>query len=211
MEGELSDLPGVVALAKRYGARLYVDEAHALGVLGANGRGATELLDVEREVDVIMGTFSKSLGTIGGFVAASADVIDYVRHHSRPFVYSASLAPPNAAAALKALDILRRESHRREHLLAISAMVRRSLTDIGFRILPGITPIVPVLMDDEASTFRLFWALMRAGIYTNPIVAPAVSTNLLRISCMATHTLEHVDKLIITMKQLSDASATAVH
>ena len=200
MEGDTANLPDIVRLAARYGARVYVDEAHAIGVLGRNGRGTAEYYSVEDQVDVVMGTFSKSFASIGGFVASRRDVIEYIKHHSRAFVYSASLAPANAAAVLKSLEIIEREPERRERLRKTSERLRRELTQLGFRLLEGHTPIVPVVVDDEVLVCRFFWELMKAGIYTNPVLAPAVAHSLVRISCMATHEDDHVERLLEAMR-----------
>lgn len=202
MEGDTANLREIVGLARQFGARVYVDEAHAIGVLGEHGRGAAEYYRVEDDVDVVMGTFSKSFASIGGFVAARRDVIEFIKHHSRAFVYSASLAPANAAAVLKALEIIEREPDRRERLLRTSEKLRRELTALGFRLLNGATPIVPVVVDDEVLVCRFFWELMNDGIYTNPVLAPAVSHSLVRISCMATHTDVHVERLLDSMYRI---------
>jgi 8-amino-7-oxononanoate synthase len=202
MEGDTANLPEIVVLAKRYGARVYVDEAHAIGVLGAQGRGAAEYFGVEKEVDVVMGTFSKSFASIGGFVGSTHDVIDYLKHHSRAFVYSASLAPANAAAVLKSIEIIEREPERRQRLLAIGARLRSDLEGLGFRLLKGITPIVPVVVDDEELVYRFFWELLEEGIYTNPVPPPAVTHSLIRISCMSTHTHQQIDRLVEVMERI---------
>lgn len=208
MEGDTANLPDIVRLAKKYDARLYVDEAHGIGVLGQRGRGATEHYDVESDVDVVMGTFSKSFASIGGFIAARREVIEFIKHHSRSFVYSASLAPANAAAVIKAIEIIEREPQLREQLFQISALLRRELIAMGFRLIEtnkgfdGITPILPVVVDDEVLVCRFFWELMGEGIYTNPVLAPAVAHSLLRISCMATHTGEHAERLLEAMHRI---------
>lgn len=202
MEGDTANLPEIINLAARHGARIYVDEAHAIGVLGEHGRGASEHYHVEGDVDLVMGTFSKSFGSIGGFVAARRDVIEYIKHHSRAFVYSASLAPANAAAVLKAIQIIEREPERRTHLLKVSETLRRELSGLGFRLLDGITPIVPVVVDNEELVCKFFWELMSDGIYTNPVLAPAVSHSLVRISCMATHTDKHLERLLESMSRI---------
>jgi len=199
MEGDTANLPEIVRLARIYGARVYVDEAHAIGVLGQNGRGTAEYYDVERDVDVVMGTFSKSFASIGGFVASSRGVIEYIKHHSRAFVYSASLAPANAAAVLKAIEIIEREPERRRQLGEMTASIRRELIRLGFKLLDGFTPVIPVVVDDEELVCRFFWELMTEGIYTNPVLAPAVTHSLIRISCMATHTHEHSERLLEAM------------
>jgi 8-amino-7-oxononanoate synthase len=208
MEGDTANLPELVRLARRYDARLYVDEAHGIGVLGANGRGAAEHYGVESDVDIVMGTFSKSFASIGGFIAARREVIEFIKHHSRSFVYSASLAPANAAAVLKAIEIIEREPGLRERLLQTSAKLRREIVALGFRLMEAgtgfgaMTPIVPVVVDDEVLVCRFFWELMADGIYTNPVLAPAVAHSLLRISCMATHTGEHMERLLESMYRI---------
>jgi 8-amino-7-oxononanoate synthase len=159
MEGDTANLPEIVNLARRYGARIYVDEAHAIGVLGQSGRGTAEHYGVETDVDVVMGTFSKSFASIGGFVASRRDVIEFIKHHSRAFVYSASLAPANAAAVLKAIEIIEREPERRHRLLRMSGQLRRELAHMGYRLLEGITPVIPVVVEDEALVCRFFWEL----------------------------------------------------
>lgn len=203
MEGDTANLPGIVRLAREHSARIYVDEAHSIGVLGRDGRGTCEHFGVERDVDIVMGTFSKSFASIGGFVAARRDVIEFIKHHSRAFVYSASLAPANAASVLKSIEIIEREPERRAHLLETSAKVRSELHRLGFRLLDGVTPIIPVVIDDEVMVCRFFWELMSEGIYTNPVLAPAVARSLLRISCMATHTDEHAERLLETMYKIA--------
>jgi 7-keto-8-aminopelargonate synthetase-like enzyme len=181
---------------------MYVDEAHAIGVLGRSGRGTAEHYGVENEVDIVMGTFSKSFASIGGFVASRRDVIEFIKHHSRAFVYSASLAPANAAAVLKAIEIIEREPERRQRLGELSASLRRELIRLGFNLLEGFTPVIPVVVDDEVLVCRFFWELMSEGIYTNPVLAPAVSHSLLRISCMATHSDEHAERLLESMYRI---------
>ena len=204
MEGDTANLPEIVTLARKYQARVYVDEAHAIGVLGRNGRGTAEHYGVEEDVDIVMGTFSKSFASIGGFVASRRDVIEFIKHHSRAFVYSASLAPANAAAVLQAIAIIEREPERRERLLATSAKLRRELTRLGFRLLDGFTPVIAVVVNDEVLVCRFFWELMNEGIYTNPVLAPAVSHSLVRISCMATHSDEHAERLLDAMRRVGE-------
>ncbi|MFL6213086.1 MAG: aminotransferase class I/II-fold pyridoxal phosphate-dependent enzyme [Blastocatellia bacterium] len=208
MEGDTANLPEIVRLARQHSARVYVDEAHGIGVLGATGRGAAEHYGVEDDVDVVMGTFSKSFASIGGFIAARREVIEFIKHHSRAFVYSASLAPANAAAVLKAIEIIEREPELRARLLDTSAKLKRELKAMGYRLLEphesftGVTPIIPVVVDDEVLVCRFFWELMGEGIYTNPVLAPAVAHSLVRISCMATHNDEHVDRLLEAMHRI---------
>jgi 8-amino-7-oxononanoate synthase len=202
MEGDTANLPEIVQLARHYAARIYVDEAHAIGVLGDTGRGTAEHYNVEGDVDVVMGTFSKSFASIGGFVAGRREVVEYIKHHSRAFVYSASLAPANAAAVLKSIEIIEREPERRRQLATMSALIRSELTRLGFKLLDGFTPVIPVVVDDEELVCRFFWELMTEGIYTNPVLAPAVTHSLIRISCMATHNAEHVERLVETMYRI---------
>jgi 8-amino-7-oxononanoate synthase len=146
-----------------------------------------------------MGSFSRSFASAGGFVASRRDVVEFIKHHSRAFVYSASLTPANAASALKAIEIIEREPERRERLHSMSAKLRRELSSLGFTLLGGFTPILAVVVDHDETVCRFFWELMGEGIYTNPVLAPAVSNSLIRISSMATHTDEHAERLLEAM------------
>lgn len=203
MEGDIADLPGTIRLAKPYGARIYVDEAHGLGVLGPTGAGAAEHLGVLDDVDIIMGTFSKSLASVGGFVASSAPVIDYLKHTARPFVFSASLPAASVAAVSASLEIMRKEPERRENLLRVAQRLRTELRSRGFSVLEGETPIVPVVIESEIDLCRLCKALLEEGIYTNPVLRPAAAQNLLRISCTAAHTDRQVDRLVSTLEKVT--------
>jgi 8-amino-7-oxononanoate synthase len=205
MEGDIADLRGILKLAKPYGARTYVDEAHGIGVLGATGAGAAEHLGVLDDVDIVMGTFSKSLAAVGGFIAADRSVVDYLKHTARPFVFSASLPPASVAAVGAALDILKSEPERRQHLLRIACLLREELRARGFSVLPGETAIVPVVIDDELDLCRLCKALLEEGIYTNPVLRPAAVQNLLRISCTAGHNEKHVEQLVTTLVRVADS------
>jgi 8-amino-7-oxononanoate synthase len=196
MEGDQPDLAGTVRLAKRYQARTYVDEAHGIGVLGPTGAGAAEHQGVLDETDIVMGTFSKSLASVGGFVASSEDVIGYLKHLARPFVFSASLPAASVAAVAASLQIVREEPERRERLQTIGSLLRAELKTRGFTVLDGETPIVPVVIPDEIDLCRLCRALLEDGIYTNPVLRPAAIHNLLRISCTAAHTEAHVERLV---------------
>src|SRR5947209_18161107 len=196
MEGDIADLPGLLRLAKPYGARSYVDEAHGIGVLGPTGAGAAEHLGVLDEVDIVMGTFSKSLASVGGFIAAERAVVDYLKHTARPFVFSASLPAASVAAVGAALQIMKKEPERRLHLLRIARLLREELQARGYSVLPGETAIVPVVIQDEVDLCRLCKALLETGIYINPVLRPAAAQNLLRISCTAAHTDAHVDRLV---------------
>jgi 8-amino-7-oxononanoate synthase len=203
MEGDIADLRGIVRLAKPYGARVYVDEAHGIGMLGPTGAGAAEHLGVLDDVDIVMGTFSKSLASVGGFIAADRAVVDYLKHTARPFVFSASLPAASVAAVGAALQIMRQEPERRLHLLRIARMLREELQSRGFSVLPGETAIVPVVVREELDLCRLCKALLEEGIYINPVLRPAAAQNLLRISCTAAHTEKHVEKLISTLVKVS--------
>jgi 8-amino-7-oxononanoate synthase len=203
MEGDLADLRGIVKLAKKYQARTYVDEAHGIGVLGPTGAGTAEHLGVLDDMDIVMGTFSKSLATVGGFVASERTVIDYLKHTARPFVFSASLAPAAVAAVRAALDIIAAEPDRQQRLLAVARRLRQELRSRGCYVLEGETPIVPVVIPDEIDLCRLCKALLEEGIYVNPVLRPAATQNLLRISCTAAHTDSHVDRLVEAIVRLA--------
>jgi 8-amino-7-oxononanoate synthase len=203
MEGDIADLRGILKLAKPYGARVYVDEAHGIGVLGATGAGAAEHLGVLDDVDIVMGTFSKSLASVGGFIAGDRTVIDYLKHTARPFVFSASLPAASVAAVAAALQIMKKEPERRQRLLRIASLLRDELRARGFSVLPGETAIVPVVIPNEMDLCRLCKALLAEGIYINPVLRPAAAQNLLRISCTAAHTEKHVDRLVTTLARVA--------
>jgi len=203
MEGDVADLPGIMKLAKPYGARVYVDEAHGIGVLGPTGAGAAEHLGVLDEVDIIMGTFSKSLASVGGFIAGERAVVDYLKHTARPFVFSASLPAASVAAVDAALQIMKKEPERRQRLLRVAQLLRDELRAQGFNVLPGETAIVPVVIQNELDLCRLCKALLEEGIYINPVLRPAAAQNLLRISCTAAHTEAHVERLVRTLVRIA--------
>ncbi len=196
MEGDLANLDGIVKLAQKYQARVYVDEAHGIGVLGPTGAGAAEHLGVLDDIDMVMGTFSKSLASVGGFVASERDVIDYLKHIARPFVFSAALPPASVAAVNAAIDVMRQEPERQKRLLATGVRLRKHLKDRGCYVLDGETPIVPVVVPNEIDLCRLCKGLLGEGIYVNPVLRPAATENLLRISCTASHTDSDVDRLV---------------
>jgi 8-amino-7-oxononanoate synthase len=195
MEGNIADLPNLLPLCRRYGAALMVDDAHSLGVLGPNGNGTAAHFGVTDEVDLITGTFSKSLASIGGYVAASENIIDFLRHHSRPLIFTASLPPSNTAGVLAALEILQSEPERRAQLWANTRRLQDGLRGLGFDIGPTVTPIVPVLIGPLEQTFVVWRQLFDAGVFTNPVAPPAVppSQCRLRTSVMATHTFDQID------------------
>lgn len=196
MEGDIADVPGLVRLAHKYGAALAVDDAHALGVLGPRGDGTGAHFGMQQDVDIIAGTFSKSLASVGGFLAADESVIHYLKHSSRPFIFTASLPPANTAGVLAALEVLQQEPERRDALWRNARRLQEGFRTLGFDIGPTQSPIVPVLIGEIEDTF-LFWRkLFDAGVFTNPVVAPAVppSQCRLRTSVMATHTDEQIDR-----------------
>jgi len=195
MEGDICKLPEIVALARKYGARVMVDDAHGLGVLGPHGRGTAEHVGLEDEVDIIMGTFSKSLASLGGYIAASEEVIHYVKHNSRPFIFSASIPPANAAAALKALEILESEPERVKTLWNNANYMMEGFKRLGIPTGNTQTPIIPVITEENQRTFVITRKLLDEGVYVNPVVSPAVKPGhcLLRTSYTATHTREQLD------------------
>lgn len=203
MEGDMADLAGIVKLARKYHARTYVDEAHGIGVLGKTGAGAAEHQGAIDDIDIVMGTFSKSLASVGGFIAGPKPVIDYLKHTARPFVFSASLPAASVAAVGAALEIIRQEPERLARLQRVSDQLRRELRSRGFSVLDGITPIVPVVIQNEVDLCHLCKSLLEEGIYTNPVLRPAASHNLLRISCTAAHTDQHVERLVTTLERVA--------
>jgi 8-amino-7-oxononanoate synthase len=210
MEGDVADLRGITRLAKPYGARVYVDEAHGIGVLGPTGAGAAEHLGVLDDVDIVMGTFSKSLAAVGGFIASERAVVDYLKHTARAFVFSASLPPASVAAVGAALQIVKDEPERRQHVLRMASVLREELRARGFKVLPGETAIVPVVAEEELDLCRLCKALLAEGIYINPVLRPAAAQNLLRISCTAAHTEKHVDQLVRTLARVATSLGIAL-
>ena len=195
MTGEICNLPKLVELKKKYGARLMLDEAHGIGVLGAHGRGAGEHFDLEDEVDIIMGTFSKSFASLGGFMAAKKEVINYVQHTSRPFIFSASITPASVECARKSLAIIKEEPQRVARLRDISAYMREKLKSYGVKIIEAETPIIPIFVYEDEKAFLACKMLLERGVYVNPVISPATPPGqaLLRTSYMATHTEEQMD------------------
>ena len=198
MGGDICKLPEIVALAKKYGARVMVDDAHGLGVLGEHGRGTAEHFGLEDEVDIYMGTFSKSLASIGGYMAAKKEVCEYVRHVSRPFIFCASITPASVACARKALEILKREPERVKNLKEISSYMRAGLKANNVNIIDSQTPIIPIYTYEDEKAFLACKLLFERGVYVNPVVSPAtpVGQALLRTSYTATHTHEQMDRAI---------------
>jgi 8-amino-7-oxononanoate synthase len=195
MEGDIAPLPRILELCQRYGARLLVDEAHATGVRGPNGAGACEHFGLAAQTDIITATFSKSFASIGGYIAADADVIDYLKHHSRPFIFSASMPPYAVATVRAALKIIREEPERRANLWANARYMMENFRRLGFDVGACETPIVPVITGDTQTTLVVWKTLFDEGVFTNPVVSPAVPENQCRIrtSYIATHTREQLD------------------
>ena len=204
MTGDIANLPEIVRLAKKYGARVMVDDAHGFGVLGEHGRGTAEHFGLEDEVDIIMGTFSKSLASLGGFMAASKEVVDYVKHVSRPFIFSASISPANVECARAALRIIKREPERIQALRDISNYMREGLKKLGVDIIESETPIIPIYTYEEEKTLIACKLLLERGVYVNPVIPPATPPGqcLLRTSYTATHTKEHMDYAMQQIKEV---------
>ena len=204
MSGEICNLPEIVRLAKKYGARVMVDDAHGLGVLGKHGRGTAEHFGLEKDVDIIMGTFSKSLASLGGYMAADARVVEYVKHTSRPYIFSASITPASVACARQSLKLLREHPERVQALADISEYMRNGLKKLGVKIIDSTTPIIPIYVYDDAKAFMACKMLLEKGVYVNPVVSPAtpVGYALLRTSYTATHTKEQMDKAMVAIKEV---------
>jgi 8-amino-7-oxononanoate synthase len=195
MEGDIAAIPELVAISRKYGAALVVDDAHALGVLGPRGEGTGAHFGMQADVDIIAGTFSKSLASVGGFLAADESVIHFLKHHSRPFIFTASLPPANTAGVLAALEVMQQEPERRDSLWMNAKRLQEGFRSLGFEIGPTQSPIVPVLVGPLDTTF-LFWRkLFDEGVFTNPVCPPAVPANQcrLRTSVMATHSAAQID------------------
>ena len=198
MEGDIANLPEIVRLKEKYNASVFVDEAHGLGVLGNMGRGTCDHFGVTNDVDLIMGTFSKSLATIGGFVAGDKEVINYIRHNARSYIFSASNTPAATAAAIEALHIMKEEPERLESLWKVTNYALENFRSLGFEIGATSTPIIPIYIRDTEKTFMVTKMLWDEGIFINPVVPPACSPQdtLIRFSLMATHTKEQVDRAL---------------
>ncbi len=198
MSGHIADLPGLVALKNRYGARLIIDDAHGSGVLGAHGRGTAEHFGVEDEVDVIVGTFSKSFASVGGFMGGDREVVNFVKHHARPFMFTAALPAMQMAAALEALDIIESEGEHRERLWRNVALLRDGMNDLGFDTLGSQTPIVPILVGPDELAMVFWKGLWAEGIFTTPALPPGVAQgrSIIRTSVNANHTEEQLERLL---------------
>jgi 8-amino-7-oxononanoate synthase len=205
MGGDIAPLPQVVEICKRYGARIMIDDAHGIGVTGG-GRGTAHHFGLTDQVDLIMGTFSKSFASIGGFIAGDADVVHYIQHNARSLIFSAALPAPNAAAALKALDIMESEPQHVERMWENADYMRAGLKALGYNTGNSNTPIIPVVLGDDFRTALAWFALIDEGVYTNPVVPPGVppGSSLLRTSYMATHRREHLDRALKAFKVVGE-------
>ncbi len=194
MEGDVANVPEIVRLAKQYNAAVMVDEAHGIGVFGKGGRGVVNHFGLTDDVDLVMGTFSKSFASLGGFIATDKEITNFLRHHSRSYIFTASITPASTAAALKAIDIMIEEPWRQEHLWEVTNYALEGFRNMGCEIGHTSTPIIPLFVRDNMKTFAITHDLLEEGIFVNPVVSPAVAPEdtLIRFSLMATHTKEHV-------------------
>lgn len=206
MEGDIADLPSIVALAEKYNGTVMVDDAHALGVIGDNGSGTASHFSVTDKTDLIMGTFSKSLASLGGFVAGDRSVIDYLRHHARSLIFSASMTPASAASVIAALDIIEAEPERISMLWSNTYYMLELLNQAGFNTGHTQSPIIPVRIGDDHKTFLFTKMLQERGVFVNPVVSPAVpsESSLIRLSLMSTHTFKQIETAVEIMKDVAD-------
>lgn len=197
-EGDITNLPEIVRLGKKSGARVMVDDAHAIGVLGKGGRGTTEHFGLQDEVDIIMGTCSKSLASIGGFVVSSEEVIHYLKHHARALIFSASPPPASVVVVLEALKIIEEEPERREQLWRNTRKMKKGFQEMGYDTGTSETPIIPLLVGDDMEAFKMRKILFENGVFSNPFISPAVPKGkaVIRTSYMATHTTEQLDRVL---------------
>jgi 8-amino-7-oxononanoate synthase len=204
MDGDIVKLPALVKLARTHKAQVMIDDAHSLGVLGRRGAGTGDHFGLESEVDLVMGTFSKSFATIGGFVAGDRQVITFIRHQARALIFSASIPPPAAATVLAALEIIKSEPERREQLWKNTRRMLKGLKDLGYNIGTAETPVIPLIIGDFTKTINFWHDLYDAGVFANPVVPPAVPPNasLIRTSYMATHTEDDLDEALEVLGRL---------
>ena len=204
MEGDLANLPRIVELKKKFGARLMVDDAHGIGVMGENGRGTAEHFGVEDETDLVMGTFSKSLATVGGFVAGEKKVIDFIKHHARSLIFSAAPPPASVASVIKALEIIEREPERRRDLWEHTGYMKREFTGLGYDTGNSASPVIPLVVGEDLTAFKITLRLQEEGVFANPVVSPAVPPGraLIRTSYMATHTRDHLDRALEIFRKI---------
>lgn len=207
MEGDIVNLPRLVEVAKRFGIRVLVDDAHGIGVMGETGAGTAEHFGLNDQVDLIMGTFSKSFASLGGFVAGDAKVVDYIKHTARSLIFSASIPPANAAAVLAALDIIESEPERRQHLWKNARRMKMEFDRLGFNTGHSATPIVPIVIGADLDAFAFWKDLFDNGVFTNPVISPAVPPGqaMIRTSYTATHTDEQLDRVVEVIAKVGRA------
>ncbi|HVN33435.1 MAG TPA: aminotransferase class I/II-fold pyridoxal phosphate-dependent enzyme [Thermoanaerobaculaceae bacterium] len=212
MEGDIVNLPELVRVAKPHGCRIMVDDAHGIGVLGANGRGTAEHFGLEDEVDLVMGTFSKSLASVGGFVAGEERVINFIKHRARSLIFSAAPPPASVASVLKAVEIIEREPERRQRLWENTRFMGEGLRSLGFDTGESDSPIIPVIVGDDTLAFTMAKRLQEEGVFVNPIVSPAVPPGgaMLRTSYMATHTREHLERALAAFAKVGQEMGVLV-
>lgn len=204
MEGDVANIPEIVRLAKQYDATVMVDEAHSIGVFGTGGRGTVNHFGCTDDVDLIMGTFSKSFASLGGFIATDKEITNFLRHHSRSYIFTASITPASTAAALKAIDIMEQEPERQEQLWKLTNFALEGFRQMGCEIGHTSTPIIPLYIRDNFKTFKVTTELFEEGIFVNPVVSPAVAPQdtLIRFSLMATHTQEQVERALEAIERV---------
>ncbi len=208
MEGDVANLPEIVRLAKQYNAAVMVDEAHSIGVFGRGGRGTADHFGVTKDVDLIMGTFSKSFASLGGFIATDKEITNFLRHHSRSYIFTASITPASTAAALKAIDIMEQEPERQQRLWDLTDFALEGFRNMGAEIGNTSTPIIPLYIRDNFKTFKVTTELFNEGIFVNPVVSPAVAPHdtLIRFSLMATHTKAQVERALEAIERVFRAN-----
>jgi len=204
MEGDIANLPEIVRIARPFGARIMVDDAHSMGVLGPDGNGTAAHFGLDAEIDLIMGTFSKSFGALGGFIAGAHEVIDYIKHVARSMIFTASLPPSVVASTRAALQIIKTEPERRRRLIEIGNYMRGEYQRLGFNTSTSATPVIPIVIGDNVKTFTFWKMLFEAGVYSNAVISPAVPDNSsrLRTSYIATHTQEQLDFVLDKFAQI---------
>lgn len=207
MEGDVANLPEIVRLAKKYDATVMVDEAHGIGVFGKGGRGVCDHFGVSKDVDLIMGTFSKSFASLGGFIATDKEITNFLRHHSRSYIFTASITPASTAAVMAALDIMESEPEIQEHLWKLTNFALDGFREMGCEIGNTSTPIIPLFIRDNNKTFAITRDLLEEGIFVNPVVSPAVAPHdtLIRFSLMSTHTQEQVETALEKIQKVFKA------
>jgi 8-amino-7-oxononanoate synthase len=204
MEGDLADLPRIVELKKEFNARLMVDDAHGIGVMGSNGRGTAEHFGLDDETDLVMGTFSKSLATVGGFVAGDRKVIDYIKHNARSLIFSAAPPPASVASVIKALEIIEREPERRQRLWENTEYMKDEFSSMGFDTGDSESPVIPLVVGEDMAAFKMTIRLQEEGVFANPVVSPAVPQGraMMRTSYMATHSRDHLDRALEAFRKV---------